>query len=503
MEFNLQRTVLEGYRPILDTVLTQEETMESIVPDAFPDVSRIISTDGNAFIAAKHVGEGSTKIMGTLCLNVLYVPEGETLPRSLTMNLPFQCTGDCPKINENAQIHVSVLSVIADARMVNPRKLFVKAEVKLRAKVYMRDSKEAACGMADDDNGVLQKQMREYKNFVIAAVLEKPFLFSDTLRQSASKPMMEELLCCSAEPGTIEAKYIGKKLVCKGEMILSVLYRSGQELFPGRFELPFSQILEMESSFNEGEPDVSVVLKNADCSLRDGELDISVEALIQSTLWSYHSVMLLSDLYSTAEPLDVTRGTCEICTASESGSKRENARKFCESGIPAKQVLRCTVCMNPLVSARQGNSMRYETTANVDVLYLSEDDALCGGAYSIPVSCELDVPVDHCCTCHCQPVGEATAVPVTGGFEVRLEAEFSWYLTKIEATPCVASVRPGNTVVGNEPKPSVIIRMVSAGESLWDVAKTCCSTIQDICAANNLTGEIVEAGSVLLIPTKR
>ena len=161
MNLDLQRTVLEGYRPVLDTVLTQEETTESIVPDAFPDVSRIICANGSAFLDRKQAGEGSARVSGTLRVTVLYVPEGERVPRSLSLNLPFQCVGDCPQVSEDSQIHGRVLSVHADARLMNPRKLFLKAEVKLRMTVYTRASQDITCHTASEEDGTLQKQAME------------------------------------------------------------------------------------------------------------------------------------------------------------------------------------------------------------------------------------------------------------------------------------------------------------------------------------------------------
>lgn len=477
--------------------------MESIVPDAFPDVSRIICAGGNAFLTAKQAGEGSAKVSGTARVTVLYVPEGERVPRSLTLGLPFQCTGDSPQIREEDQIHGTVLSVCAEARLLNPRKLFIRAEVRIRVTVYGRESREITCGMASETDDTLQKRTTECRDFSIAAVMEKPFLFSDSLRPSAAKPAMEELLSCRAEPGTLDAKYIGKKLVCKGEVRLSVLYRSGEELIPAQFELPFSQILDLEGGFEEGEPDVLAVLKNADCRLQEEELAVTVEVLIQATLWAHRGVTLLNDIYSTAAPLDVERSASPLCTMAEQGSRKEPARQFCESGIPAKQVLSCTAAVGPLTSQKQEGGVRYSADAAVEILYLSEDDALCGVSYTIPVSCDVDVPAGCACSCRCRPVGEAMAVPVTGGLEVRLEGEFSWRLTRTETVPCVSAIRPGIAAQSGEPRPSVIIRMVGKGETLWEIAKTCGSTIADICAANELPSEEAAPGAILLIPAHR
>ena len=43
MDMELQPVVLEGYRQVLDTAVTQEETLESIVPDTYPDIARIVT----------------------------------------------------------------------------------------------------------------------------------------------------------------------------------------------------------------------------------------------------------------------------------------------------------------------------------------------------------------------------------------------------------------------------------------------------------------------------
>lgn len=99
-------------------------------------------------------------------------------------------------------------------------------------------------------------------------------------------------------------------------------------------------------------------------------------------------------------------------------------------------------------------------------------------------------------------VGEATAVPVTGGLEVRFEAEFSWTITREEQAACVTDVKPSE-VKEKGPRPSVVIRRVERGEALWDIAKACGSTVDDIRCANTLPGEEAEAGTLLLIPARR
>lgn len=49
MDMELQRITMEGYRLVSHGMFSQEETLESIVPDACPDISRIVSAVGKVF----------------------------------------------------------------------------------------------------------------------------------------------------------------------------------------------------------------------------------------------------------------------------------------------------------------------------------------------------------------------------------------------------------------------------------------------------------------------
>lgn len=503
MEFDLQHTTLEGYRPLLDNILSQEETMESIVPDAYPDVSRIVSVESCAFISAKQVVDGSIRVSGTISAGVLYVPEGESAPKSILLSLPYQCSGDWPQISADTQCQCAVLYADADARMLNPRKLLLKAEVKLRVTAYGHERSEVTVDLTGGENGTIQKRAGEYTECTIAAVTEKPFMLSDTLRPSASRPPVEELLSYRVEQGSMDAKCIGKKLICKGEMTLRVLYRSGKEVLNSEFELPFSQALDIDANAEDSEPESALAMKGVDIQLRDGELDVSLEALIQAILWSKRQVPLLCDTYSTAQPLDVERSVYRLCTLSQPGSQRESGRKFCESGIPAKQVLDCRAWLTPLVSRNTEQGVQLSTDSQISILYLSEDNALCGVSYTMPISCTVERSKGSCGMCACRRLGEITAVPVTGGFEVRMDVEFSWRMTALTDIPYVSSVMLSAVSPKEEVNPSVVVRAVSSGEDLWDIAKSCRSTMEDIRSANDLEGDALADGTVLLIPVHR
>ena len=69
-----------------------------------------------------------------------------------------------------------------------------------------------------------------------------------------------------------------------------------------------------------------------------------------------------------------------------------------------------------------------------------------------------------------------------------------------ETTPVITRVTLGEKREKDRKVPSVIIRGVRPGETLWDVAKDCLSTEGEIMEATGLTSGEIWPGQMLLIP---
>ena len=502
----LQNKRLGGSRTSYHTLLRQEETMESIVPDALPDIARIVETAGTVLFRQKETVDGSVRVTGTARAAVLYLPEGEGGPCCLSLNIPFLCSGDSPAIQGGSPVQVSARIISADAQMLNPRKVLARVELAVEVWVYGEEQAQVCVQVEHGDDDALQTLEEVHKDMVAVDVAEKSFTFSDVLRlPAAARSPLEELLRTRAELTCAEAKVIGKKLVVKGECQLSVLYRSGGEAVCARFELPFSQILEVKCGGEDSWVWADGVLLGLDCTPRGTEeLEVSCEALLQAVVRQEREVELLADLYSVAQPMEVERDRVVLSPLVEQGSRRQIARQFCQSDLAAKLVLECRLTVGEVTQVPSGEGASMVTAkAYADVLCLGEDDTLFTLSYTVPASCELPVPPGGKCQVRCLLAGEPSATPVTGGLEVRFEAEFAYLITREEEAFFVASARPGQAEDAPDQRPSVVIRMVGEGERLWDIAKCCASTVADIQAANAIAGGSAPAGTLLLIPKCR
>ncbi len=505
MDMELQNTRLGGYRPVYQALLRQEETLESIVPDALPDVSRIVQATGSVLLRQKETVDGSVRVTGNVRTSVLYLPEDGGAACCLTLNIPFLCSGDHPAVHSGCQAQVSARVLTADAQLLNPRKVLARVELAVEVTAWAEEEAEVCTQLDCGEDKTVQTLVETYRDFVAVDVAEKSFSFSDVLRLPSSRPAMEQLLSACVSLCCSEAKVIGKKLVVKGDAVLTALYRCADGVSSARFEMPFSQIVEVKA----GDEDCSILAQAAltgmDCALRaEGELEISIEALLQTVVRQEREVSLLADLYSVSQPLETAREKAELCSLAEQGGRRVLARQFCEAAVPAKQTIDCRLAVGEMEKSPAGeNGCAMTAKTYAQILYLSEDDSLCAVSCAVPVACEVPVQEGDRCVCRCVPVGEVSATPVTGGLEVRFEAELSYTVTRRTQAYYVSSVKPGAEDAAMAERPSVVIRVVGEGERLWDIAKCCGSTTADIQAANAMESAEAPCGALLLIPKCR
>ena len=504
MDMELQHTKLGGFRPVYDNLIRQEETLESIVPDALPDIGRIVETSGTVFLRQRETVDGSVRVTGTARTVVLYLPEEGETPCCLTLNIPFLCSGDHPAIQSGCLAHVSARVISADAQELNPRKILARVELAVGMTAYLEEQAELCCGVECGEGDGVQTLIETHKDFIAVDVTEKNFNFSDVLRLPPSRSAMEQLLSARTELSCAEAKVIGKKLVVKGEAVLTALYIGQGGVCSARFELPFSQIIEIKTAGDECDIWAEAALTGMECTMRtENELEVNFDVLLQAVVRQERDVSTLADLYSVSHPLETERKNVALCPLVEQGGRRQIARQFCPCDAPARQVIQCTLTIGEITQVPSGENAMVTAKAYADVLYLSEAGELCAASYTVPASCEIPMPENSRCLCRCRPAGEAAATPVTGGLEIRFEAEFIYLITRNEEYSCISAVRPGEESECACERPSVVIRMVGEGERLWDIAKCCGSTVANIQTANAMTTEEAPCGTVLLIPRCR
>ena len=179
-------------------------------------------------------------------------------------------------------------------------------------------------------------------------------------------------------------------------------------------------------------------------------------------------------------------------------------RELLETGVAPQDVLDAYVTMGDVTQNREGERVSLTVQANVHLLCRTESGETAAVTRTIPVSCPVDLPEGARCSCRCSCTAPVYGAPASGGAEVRFPVRFAWLaLTGSKAAAVSAVSFDENAPIDHAGQPSIVLRMVSGGERLWDIAKAYSTTARDVMQANALEEEELPDGQLLLIPRKR
>ena len=507
MELEFERETMTYYETAASVTLCQEETLESIVPDACPDIARIVDVCGQGMLTGRQAREGTALVSGMVRAWILYEPEGGQGLRRMEVSIPFSCQAEAPGLTPQGAVLAAPRLRCAEARALNPRKVLLRVDLAVDITACQPAERPIVRGVLEaEENGVCQLQFTGETD-QIAAVQEKGFPLSQEIRLQTAAGEAPQLLAARAECRCGEHRLIGNKLICKGTVELDLLLQeAGGVLTSSRQALPFSQILEVSGGGEERDCRVSVEVTQLQCqpSIGDGAtLEFDLELLIQAVIHSRRPVVILQDLYSTRRQTETDIQLQPLCRTAELTGGSQQVRELLETGEAVRSVADSGLVPGQVVQSREGEELVLVCDVWLDVLYLDEEGRPRSIRRSIPVSCRLNCPQGTRCVCVCT-AQELSAVPAAGGVEVRFTAEFQCAVAADFTVPMVKSARLGEErAAGGGRRPSVVLRAAAPGEALWDLAKAYGTTGEEILQANELEGGPLPAGRLLLIPGVR
>lgn len=507
MEVELKRTEIGCFEPVLETTIYREETMEMIVSDACPDILRIVDTESRPCLRQRELSEGGLSLRGTARAVVLYVPDGMDSLWKLEVEVPFQCMLEDAAITSRCRMVAVPQVVSAETRALNPRKVLVRVNLAIAVQIYLPQTLGLCCDIGGQEEWGIQQRLEQRESSMVVCVQEKTFSFSDELTVPGNKPAVSEVLKGRGEVYCSESKLIGNKLIFKGGVTLQLLCRGADAtVFQSVHELPFSQIMEVTGGDEDASCQIEVGLTDWSFTLADEEgraLAVSLELMAQAVVRQSQTLSLITDAYSISHQLKAEVQTCQLWRLVEQGSRRQAVREIVETGVMPRTVHDAWMSVTSQSVTREGGHVTLSASVNVTVLYAAEEQEFATVSRQFPVTCQLDCDDSFRVSCFCGS-SELQATATAGGIEVRFAADFRLVVLQSVRVSGISGVNLEEAVSRDASRlPSVVLRQMTGQEALWDIAKAYSTTMEEIMRANDLTGEDVAVGQLLLIPKKR
>ena len=501
MELQFEPKTLHYLCKVLQETKCQEETIETIVPDSYPDVQQMLCGSAFAVVRSKECHTGSITVSGGIQAKTMYMAEGETTPRCLEAYLPFHVKVDSSDLTESAQTIFRVWVRSVDVRMLNSRKIVIRVNLCWELVAYER--REETLYDLQEKPEALQINAVEYTLPLPVETAQRDFQMTERMSFPSARPLTGDVYRFMPRVELTEKRLAGNKAVFKGVALFKALYGTEDgKLAVQELEVPFSQYCELSDIYEEDEMDLHLLLSGCETERMltpDGEtLSVTLQILAQCVVKQKNTVQMVQDAYCVGGNFSPKWAKYGFQNRLDKQTVSSTVRESREMNVA--DVVQVWTTQEPVQTVRVADGMQITAPVNVSVLY--QDGA--GEYHFTGFRSEVTekIPLHEKATCHVQfeVSGDVTAVPAGGGLELRYPVLMTLESYADETYSCLCGGEMQLWEEKKKDRPAVIARRTRCGETLWDIAKASGTTVEKIRRANHLDTDSTEAG-VLLIPT--
>lgn len=473
-----------------------------IVNDVKPDVLNVIATNGVVNIYKKDVMDGKIRIDGAINTYIIYMADDkQSQVRSLNTSLDFTQVIDMENARESMEAQVKVEVKNFDTRILNGRKINVKANLEISINIYSNESFNIVTGVEKINDVQLLKNTQQITSLIgngTSKVVAK-----DTIAIDVSDDLVE-IMKVNFKIINEETKISYNKVLSKADAMVEIMYLTeDNRICKATTQMPIMGFVEIQNVNENSKCEVQNNLNNLVIKPNHQEGNsISVEAEIEVVCMAYETkeINMIEDLYSITEELSFTKKDINAVTERNKMNDicivQENIRMPELTG----QVL--DVQINPSINntqVRKGKII-YEGNLKLQILF-EQNTSVNSRTVDLPFNFDVNSEkIDDKSIVETMleirqndfVVRDGT-IEMTVGIQFNISEQKNKVLNMIEEVDMEES-KDCNTY-------SMVIYFVKPGDTLWSIAKMFRSTVEDIARVNDIENiNKIRIGQQLYIP---
>ena len=478
-------------------VFSHEEALETAIPEYCPDVNRIVDAVGQLKIREKKLSGGRLTITGMVKVIVLYTSEESAGLRSLVLPVPFTCATEDMRLQDCRSICVCGRLLLAEGRIVTARKLYVRTMIEFEVEGIRDAGYHICCGVPEDEG--LQARQETVQLCALSDVLERTFPIHHEFLPTSGCGVPEDLLLERTSVCATGCQRMGHKLIVKGEVCVSVLYRN-REQAPEccDVQLPFSQILDASHLPETGEYQADAWAEESDVRLVHAEggvgFGLTARLGVLVRVYEKRELRYISDLYSTRGEM-LLQEKCEmICADQPAQSWRREMTEQLEFGRENPFACVSGVECGAVSITNEGERTVLRTNLRVKILHLDESGAPASTERMMEATVQLPFMPDSA-RAQCAPIEMNMG---RSSCEMRIPVDFFTRQSQTMRVETITAAAHAETE--RKEMPSLVLRRIEKQDTLWDIAKTYRADPDAICRVNGLESGMPLPQGMLLIP---
>ena len=478
---------------------------EILLPDYLPGVFKILSAWMEPDLRWNRLSENRAQLEGSAKLLVLYAADQDDQLHLAEHTAELSKAVELPNGEGEMQISWQIQSCRLTAIPSDRRRIGCRGTVVVR----IRQCSMQPQPLPERFDGL--ECRRVPLEFCCRTVQgASRFPVRDTLHLGAGEGTPERVIRACAQGLCQDGKVLAGKAVVKGTLRVEVLWYCKQgNLHENTFELSISQIVDLPGL--EPEDCIQWQLAVNRCHVRPGEeedpqsLEVQLEVTASAIAVGKRRLELVEDGYSTRYETKLTTSSASVrqlvCCLHQTGTFRQTL-SLQDAGITK---LHC-VLAKPEPGALLPEEAQVQAMLSVCVVFTDESGVCRSVLNEIPMTLPLEgVEPDPSLQLEPVLVTKPISYHLTG--EGQLEISLDWELQGLVFCSKTVTYLSGAEVDTDHPiaQPEDLafkLLFPKAGESLWEIAKRCHTTLDGIRQANEGIADPLEAGTMLMVPIR-
>ena len=482
-----------------------EEDM--IVPDSKPDILKVINTTGSVYIYKKEVLDGRIKLDGAINSYIMYLPDSDTeLLRGLNLTINFSKVIQVEEAKEGMDLKLDVNIKDIECKVLNGRKINVKAGIQIDLKIYSNEEIEL---------------ISKVNNINHVQTLEKDFEINSLIGQNSTRVYIKDTFNIDSQDEILEVlkteiglcdndlKISYNKVLSKCELEVKILYLNKDgRIGRTKGKIPAVGFIDIQNVTEENICEASNEIKNI--LIRPNspeEHSIYVEAEIESSCKAYEKkkMTIIQDLYSPVEDLNYSKR--KITTTTDKISKTKNftiSNKSNISELVDGNLIDVDARVDILKENISDSKISYEGELSLNYIFENAENNINSKVSKEPFEVSIDNPLDSKnikLNTQCMLLNKRFDVKTGGDIDYSIDIECITDLTKDTSMDIINNVVINESRAPTDDYDSLILYIVMPGDTLWKIAKRFKSTVEDIVITNGIEDENkIYPGQKLYIP---
>lgn len=474
-----------------------------IVNDIKPDVLSIIDTNGVLCVNKKEVIDGKIKLEGEVNTYIIYLADDEnSTVRCLNTVLNFNEFIELKDYSENMNVNIRCKLKNIESRIVNGRKINLKANIEVQSKMYVDTNIDIVNNIDEIENMHVLKS-----NEQVISCLGKGSTkvnAKDTIsildEEDVAEIMRVDLRIMNEE---IKTSY--NKILVKADADVMVLYMTEEnKVNLVNTKIPIMGFIDMQDVNDDCICTVNNQVNNIIIKPNTGdEHSIYIEAEIEFDIEAFQNkqIDIVEDLYSTVANVEPNRKNVNLITSKE---RIKESCKIKESfqNPDLVNALICSTQIEPIIIKEdiRAGKIIYEGEVLVKILY-SKNNKMDISKINIPFNFEIisnkinsnsNITRDIVVT-------NDNIVLQNDRIDISMCLEFNIVVEESKEVCLIDDINMNETMEKNPY--SMVIYFVKPGDTLWKIAKKFRSTVDDIARVNELENiNKIYQGEQLYIP---